>query len=78
MIDSREVKHSAQNAHGTHPRNSHALWPWVCNEKSVEQEVTLSRVKVDILNRSGGTLEDQRTSIMIHDQPVHALLAGRY
>jgi hypothetical protein len=41
-----------------HPRGSHAFRPRVSTETFEQQKIALSRVKVGILDSSGGTIED--------------------
>jgi hypothetical protein len=58
VVDTREVEYPAQEAHGMHPLGSHAFRPRVSNETPEQQKIALSRVKVGILDSSGGTIED--------------------
>jgi hypothetical protein len=63
MVDTREVEHTAQEAHGVHLRGGHTFRSRVSDEKSEEQEITLSRVNVGALNGGSGAIEEQRVRL---------------
>ena len=47
MVHTRQVKHTAKQAHNTHVWECHAFGPRMSHKEAIRQEITLDRVEVD-------------------------------
>ena len=51
MVHTRQVKHTAKQAHNTHVWECHAFGPRMSHKEAIRQEITLDRVEVDTPGR---------------------------